>query len=155
MSARAASARPGAKRIGATVLGTVRLAGRTAELSRLRRTVAAWADACGLAEAATRRLVQAADEAAANAIEHGMSDPVHGRIVVSGRLDADGLTVHVRYRGPRFDPTTAPAPNAAEALRARAVHGYGLLLIRRLVAQVGYAYRRGVNEVRLTARRDG
>ena len=29
-----------------------------------------------------------------------------------------------------------------------------LLLIRRLVAHVGYGYRRGVNEVRLTARRD-
>jgi serine/threonine-protein kinase RsbW len=155
VSARAASARPGALRVGATVLGTVRLAGRTAELSRLRRAVEAWAGTCGLPEAAARRLVQATDEAAANAIEHGMSDPAHGRIVVSGRHDAEGLTVHVRYRGPRFDPTTAPAPGPAEILRARAPHGYGLLLIRRLVAQVGYAYRRGVNEVRLTARRDG
>ena len=139
----------------APLLGSVRLAARTAELSRLRRAVAAWAGACGIPEAAARRLVQATDEAAANAIEHGMADPVHGRIVVSARLDADGLTVHVRYRGPRFDPTTAPAPGAAEVLRARAAHGYGLLLIRRLVAQVGYAYRRGVNEVRLTARREG
>ena len=56
---------------------------------------------------------------------------------------------------PRPPAQTAPAPGAAEVLRARAAHGYGLLLIRRLVAQVGYAYRRGVNEVRLTARREG
>jgi serine/threonine-protein kinase RsbW len=136
-------------------LGTLRLAGRTAELSRLRRAVEAWAGVCGLSDAAARRLVQATDEAAANAIEHGMEDPTHGRIVVSARRDGDGLTIHVRYRGPRFDPTTAPAPGPAEALQARAKHGYGLLLIRRLVAHVGYAYRRGVNEVRLTARRDG
>ena len=146
--ARHRPARPGPRD-----LGTLRLAGHTAELARLRRAVTAWADVCGLAEAAARRLVQATDEAAANAIEHGMTDRAHGRIVVTARLDGDGLTVSVRYRGPRFDPTAAPAAAPAEALRARSVHGYGLLLIRRLVAQVGYAYRRGVNEVRLTARR--
>ena len=137
-----------------TRLGALRLAGRTAELARLRRAVAAWATACRLSDAAARRLVQAADEAATNAIEHGMADPARGRVSVEARLSADGLTVTVRYRGPRFDPTAAPAPAPAEALRARAVHGYGLLLIRRLVAHVGYGYRRGVNEVRLTARRD-
>ena len=135
-------------------LGALRLAGRTGELARLRRSVATWAEACRLSESAARRLVQATDEAATNAIEHGMEDPTHGRITVEARLSPDGLTVTVRYRGPRFDPTAAPAPAPAEALRARAVHGYGLLLIRRLVAHVGYAYRRGVNEVRLTARRD-
>ncbi len=138
----------------AGLVGTVRIAARTAELARLRDAVAAWADRCGLAEAAAHRLVQATDEAAANAIEHGMADTERGRIVVSARLDGDGLTVRVRYRGPRFDPTRADALAPAEALRARSAHGYGLLLIRRLVAHVGYAYLRGVNEVRLTARRE-
>lgn len=133
-------------------LGQLRLAGHTGELARLRRAVAAWAEASRLGEAAARRLVQAVDEAAANAIEHGLADRTRARIVAEARRTADGLTVSLRYRGPRFDPTAPPALSPAEALRARAVHGYGLLLIGRLVADVGYDYARGVNEVRLTAR---
>ena len=107
----------------------------------------------GLPEAAARRLVQAADEAAANAIEHGLTDPARRRIVVSAEPTPEGLTVCLRYRGPRFDPTAAPVAGPADALRQRAVHGYGLLLIRRLVAHVGHDYARGVNELRLTVRR--
>lgn len=142
-----------APRLGTLRLGALRLAGDTGELARLRRSVAAWASSCELGDVAARHLVQAADEAATNAIEHGMADRAHGRVVVEARWGPDGLTVVVRYRGPRFDPTAAPALSQNEALRTRATHGYGLLLIRRLVAHVGYAYRRGVNEVRLTARR--
>ena len=142
-----------APRLGTLRLGALRLAGDTGELARLRRSVAAWASSCELGDVAARHLVQAADEAATNAIEHGMADRAHGRVVVEARWGPDGLTVVVRYRGPRFDPTTAPALSQNEALRTRAKHGYGLLLIHRLVAHVGYAYRRGVNEVRLTARR--
>ena len=136
-------------------LGRLRLAGDTGELARLRRTVAAWAAACGLGEATARRLVQAVDEAATNAIEHGMADRARGRISVEATLGADGVTVAVRYRGPRFDPTGPPAVSPTEALQARAPHGYGLLLIGQLVSHVGYGYRRGVNEVRLTAARAG
>lgn len=134
-------------------LGTLRLAGTTAELARLRRAVGAWAEAAGLPEPAGRRLVQAADETATNAIEHGLADRARGRVVVEGIAGADGLTVVVRYRGPHFDPTATPAITPDEALRARAAHGYGLLLIRRLVDEVGYGYARGVNEVRLRVER--
>ncbi len=146
-------AAPRPERPEAPRLAPVRLAPRTAELARLRRTVAAWAAACRLPEAAARRLVQAVDEAAANAIEHGIADHARGRIVVSAEPTPGGLTVRLRYRGPRFDPTAPPAAGPAEALQRRAVHGYGLLLMQRLVAHVGHGYTRGVNEVRLTARR--
>ena len=132
-------------------LGVLRLAGHTGELARLRRSVAAWAEACRIGETAARHLVQAVDETATNAIEHGMADRARGRVTVEATLAPDGITVTVRYRGPRFDPTAPPALSPADALRTRALHGYGLLLIGRLVSHVGYAYRRGVNEVRLTA----
>ncbi|HEX8385500.1 MAG TPA: ATP-binding protein, partial [Rubricoccaceae bacterium] len=88
----------------AAPLGTLRLAGHTGELARLRRSVAAWAAACGLPETAARHLVQATDETATNAIEHGMADRAHGRVVVEAHAGPDGMTVTVRYRGPRFDP---------------------------------------------------
>ena len=114
--------------------------------------MAAWADAAGLTEARARRLQLAVDETVANAIEHGLGGGrAAGRVVVRGAPGDRSLTVTVRYRGARFDPTAAPAPAPEDALRARAAHGYGLHLIRRLVDRVDYRWDRGANEVRLTA----
>ena len=129
---------------------TLRVRGHTGELARVRRRVAAWARAAGLDEGPARRLQLAVDETVANAIEHGLQSAAH-RVVVRGAPGEGCLTVTVRYRGERFDPTAAPAPAPEDALRQRAAHGYGLHLIRRLVDRVDYRWDRGANEVRLTA----
>lgn len=131
---------------------TLRVAGTTSELARVRKAVSAWSAQAGLDEARTRRLQLAVDEAIANAIEHGMTDTSRGRITVSRSIQEGQVTITVRYRGDRFDPTVAPARPAAESLRQRAEHGYGLLLIRGLVDDAAYRYSRGVNEVQLTKR---
>ena len=128
---------------------TLRVRGETAELARVRRRVAAWAEAAGLAERPARRIQLAVDETIANAIEHGLASR-RGRVMVHGAPGRGGLTVTVRYRGERFDPTTAPAAPADRSLRERAEHGYGLHLIRRLVDRATYRWDRGVNEVSLT-----
>ena len=120
-----------------------------AELARVRRAVGAWAEAAGLDDRATHRAQLAVDEAVANAIEHGMQKD--GRVTVRGVPGRGRLAVTVRYRGPRFDPTTAPTPEPGQALRERAEHGYGLHLIRRL-AEVSYEWSRGANEVELVIR---
>ena len=130
---------------------SMRVRGDTAELARVRRRVGAWAEAAGLGDARARRLQLAVDEAVANAIEHGMDDG--GHVVVRGAPARGRLTVVIRYRGVRFDPTTAPAASPARALRQRAEHGYGLHLIRRLVDDVAYRWDKGTNEVRLTVER--
>ena len=126
---------------------TLHVRADTAELGRVRRRVGAWAADAGLAEAAARRLVLAVDETVANAIEHGLAPGA--RVTVRAETTPDDLTVTVRYRGTRFDPTTAPTPPAADALRKRAAHGYGLHLIRSLADGVGYRRDGGTNEVRL------
>ena len=126
---------------------TLHVRADTAELGRVRRRTRAWAAEAGLDEAATRRLVLAVDETVANAIEHGLGPGA--RVVVRAETAPQRLTVAVRYRGERFDPTTAPTPSAAEALRARAAHGYGLHLIRSLADAVAYRWHDGTNEVRL------
>lgn len=131
---------------------TLRVAGDTSELARVRKAVSAWSAEAGLDEARTRRLQLAVDEAVANAIEHGMDRSRPGPITVSRTLEDGQVTVTVRYRGDRFDPTAAPARPAADSLRQRAEHGYGLLLIRGLVDDAAYRYSRGVNEVQLTKR---
>ncbi|MDT0632685.1 ATP-binding protein [Rubrivirga litoralis] len=129
---------------------TLWVRGQTAELARVRRRVSAWAEASGLPARAGRRIQLAVDETVANAIEHGLG--AGRRVVVRGAPGRGGLTVTVRYRGARFDPTTAPTAPPDAALRARAKHGYGLHLIRRLVDDVAYRWDRGTNEVRLTVR---
>lgn len=129
---------------------TLRIRSDTAELARVRKRVAVWAEAAGLSKSTGRRLQLAVDEAVANAIEHGVTSE-RQRVMVQGAPRKGRLTVTVRYRGPHFDPTTAPAPPTRDALRQRAAHGYGLHLIRTLVDNVSYRRDRDVNEVQLTA----
>ena len=130
---------------------TLHVRADTAELGRVRRRVRAWAAEAGLAEAPSRRLVLAVDETVANAVEHGLGP--NARVVVRAEAAPEHLAVVVRYRGPRFDPTTAPAPPPADALRQRAAHGYGLHLIRSLADEVAYRWDGGTNEVRLVVAR--
>lgn len=129
---------------------TLRVRGHTSELARVRQRVAAWAEAARLPAGPARRLQLAVDETVANAIEHGM-DRGAGRVIVRGTPGRGRLTVVVRYRGERFDPTSAPTRPAHETVRQHATHGYGLHLIRTLVDEVAYRWDRGANEVRLTA----
>ncbi len=136
----------------ATLPQTLRVRGRTSELVRVRRCVAVWAKAAGLPDAQAHRLQLAVDETVVNAIEHGMDDAERGRVIIRGAPGRSGLTVTVRYRGDRFDPTSAPTKPARETVRQHAKHGYGLHLIRTLVDEVAYRWDRGANEVRLTAR---
>ncbi|MGB3542456.1 ATP-binding protein [Rubrivirga sp.] len=130
---------------------TLRVRSDTAELGRVRKRVAVWAEGAGLAERTAHRLQLAVDETVANAIEHGIEDD-RRRVVIQGTLSRGRLTITVRYRGPRFDPTTAKTQSTRVALERRAEHGYGLHLIRTLVDQVDYRRDGNVNEVRLTAR---
>ena len=135
---------------------TLRIPGQTSELARVRRCVAAWAAEAGLAEADARHLQLAVDETVVNVIEHGMAPQADGRITVRGAPEPGRLVVTVRHQGVRFDPVAALTPSAADALRQRAPHGYGLHLIRRLVDDVAYRFeggrdgQDGMNEVRLT-----
>ena len=130
---------------------TLRIPGRTSELARVRRHVEAWAEEAGLSEKAARQLRTAVDEAVANAIEHGLDD---ARETITLRSDARGdrLTITVRHRGERFDPTAPPVP-LAQVRDQRALHGYGLHLLRKLVDELDYRFDRGANEVRLVKRK--
>ena len=130
---------------------TLRIRGATSELARVRRAVGAWSASAGLSKRAARQMQTAVDEAVANAIEHGLADPERGRITVRGETGRTGLTVTVRHRGERFDPTVAPV-TLDDARRSRAVHGYGLHLLQRLVDDLAYEHRRGTNEVRMVKR---
>ncbi|HIG73769.1 MAG TPA: ATP-binding protein [Bacteroidetes bacterium] len=131
---------------------TLRIPGQTSELARVRRHVESWAREAGLSERAARQIRTAVDEAVANAIEHGIGDRAAETVTIQARAEAGGLAVVVRHRGDRFDPTAPPVP-LADVRKRRAVHGYGLHLLRALVDELGYTHSRGTNEVRLVKRK--
>ncbi|MEM6327095.1 MAG: ATP-binding protein [Bacteroidota bacterium] len=131
---------------------TLRIAGQTSELARVRQHVKTWAEEAGLSARAARQIQTAVDEAVANAIEHGIRDRPAETVVIQARAGRNGLSVTVRHRGDRFDPTEPPVP-LAEVRRQRAVHGYGLHLLRALVDEMGYTHSSGTNEVRLVKRK--
>lgn len=131
---------------------SLRIPGRTSELARVRRHVEAWAVEAGLSARAARQIRTAVDEAVANAIEHGIGDRHAETVTIEARAEAGGLAVTIRHRGDRFDPTVPPV-SLADARRQRALHGYGLHLLRALVDELGYSHSRGTNEVRLVKRK--
>ncbi len=130
---------------------TLTIPGKTSELARVRRHVEDWGAEAGLSTTQTRQLRTAVDETVANAIEHGLGDP-RDSITIRSVADASGLAVTVRHRGERFDPTQPPTP-LAEARERRAVHGYGLHLLKTLVDSLSYRFDRGANEVRMYKRK--
>ena len=131
---------------------TLCIPGQTSELARVRRHVEAWAEEAGLSTRAARQIRTAVDEAVANAIEHGIGDRAAETVTIRARAEADGLAVTIRHRGDRFDPTDPPVA-LADVRRNRALHGYGLHLLRALVDEMGYTHERGTNEVRLVKRK--
>ena len=111
-----------------------------------RRSVSAFAQACGFRGERLTDLELAAGEAIANAIEHG--NRLKGFFEVRCRFEGNVLTVEVKDRGQGFDVPAEPAPGPDKNLR-----GWGLFLMKNLLDRVSYFENgRGVRlEMRLPA----
>lgn len=125
---------------------TITIPASTAELARVRRAVKAWCREAKLPRRRVRALLHAVDETVANAIEHGVGEENSQSISITPVQSNDALSVIVTYEGAAFNPLNVDF-NTREALRMRRVHGYGLALCRRMVNDIRYHYRDGVNEV--------
>lgn len=66
-----------------------------------------------------------------------------GRIALTAQVDKEGLTVTVVDSGPEFDPRTVAEPEELQ------VHGYGLMIIRKLADEFGVSRSDGNNRWRL------
>ncbi|MGS2645513.1 anti-sigma factor RsbA family regulatory protein [Streptosporangium sp. LJ11] len=93
-----------------------------ADLSRMRRRVAAWAAASGLSDERAERLLLAVNEVVANAVEHGGG---HGEI----RLWTDGPAIGCDVTDPGHMDTPFPGylPPGLTGLR-----GHGLWVVRQV-----------------------
>lgn len=87
-------------------------------------------------------LVQAVDEAAANAIVHGYAG-LPGWIEVAIGLVGTDLVVTVEDGAPPFDPTSLPDPDMRTPALARGPGGMGIRLMRLATDAMDYRTRDG------------
>jgi serine/threonine-protein kinase RsbW len=112
-----------------------------AELDRLaevRQLVRDASRAAGARPGTVDDLVQAVDEAAANAITHGYAGDA-GWVEVAVRVSGNDLVVTLEDDAAPFDPTASPEPDMTVSALVRGPHGMGIHLMR--LATDGMTYR--------------
>lgn len=108
-------------------------------LSRIRRFVEEAGEDLGIPERDLYDLELAVDEACANIIEHGYQG-VGGKIEIQIQPLNGGVQVVIRDWGRPFDPEAIPVPDIAAPLENRPMGGMGLFLMRKIMAQVQFAF---------------
>ena len=96
----------------------------------------------------------AIEEAATNAVEHGLDQAADRHVTIRIDFRANAVTMEVEDAGPPFDPTTAPMTPLAETLDDAPAGGRGLRLLRGFADSMCYERRDGRNRLATIFRRD-
>lgn len=98
----------------------------------------------------------ALEEAVSNVMRHGGVDREALCIDVRLSLADDRIVLQLVDRGRAFDPLATPEPNLDAPLEERRAGGLGIVLLRRLTADLRYERAGGENRLQLTIpRADG
>jgi serine/threonine-protein kinase RsbW len=128
----------------------LRLEPLLSEIPRLIDWVEARCEASGVGGQIAMKLALALEEAAANAINHGLpSAPPPHRLAVRLGVDADTVVAEVIDSGRPFDPTAVPDPDLKSPLDERQLGGLGIHLMRELMDGVEYRRSGDTNILRL------
>ncbi|MEM1269418.1 MAG: ATP-binding protein [Bacteroidota bacterium] len=125
----------------------------TRNLGAVRNFVRQHAEASGFPAAAVQQMMLAVDEACSNVIRHAYSGDEQGRVEVEISIGPETFRVIIRDHGQAFKPSAYEPPNLYHSVKRRKGGGFGVHIMRRLMDEVEYATRGGVNEVRLTKHR--
>ena len=120
----------------------VRVPAELERLGEVRALVREVGAATGASQDAIDDLVQAVDEAAANAVVHGYAGQP-GWIEVTVEDAGSDLVVIVEDAAPTYDPTHVPEPDMTVPALVRGPGGMGLHLIRLATDRVAYRPRAG------------
>jgi len=103
-----------------------------------------------LVEDVTSRVILAVDEAVSNIIEHAYEEGRKDRIEMAITHDDKRVDILIRDFGKTFDPGKIAPPDMQEYIRVRRKGGLGIFLIRKIMDEVEYTFKEGVqNELRL------
>ncbi len=96
-------------------------------------------------------LALALEECGSNIVNHSLRRDAQQKFQVAIEHTGSAVTVELRDRGPKFDPTQVRAADPA-AGDDRAPGGWGIQLVRRYVDEIRYRREAGENVLRLTKR---
>jgi anti-sigma regulatory factor (Ser/Thr protein kinase) len=132
----------------------IALPGRLESLPALSDFIASAVDGFGIDAENAYRLQLAVEEAFINVIQHGVSGPQADPLDITVEVSrtASGFAAILRDQGHPFDPTTLPLPDLRPQLHKRRPGGLGVYLMRRLMDEVTYEVREGVNTLTLARR---
>ena len=97
----------------------------------------------------------AADEAASNIIEHAYEGVKNGVLEISCGVKDGAITIIMVDRGKSFDPSAIPPPDFKADLSERKIGGLGIFLMRKLMDEVHYEFRRDKSNVLTMIKRRG
>lgn len=127
----------------------------TAHLAEVRRIVEEAARAAAFAETEAHLIALAVDEAVTNVIKHSYSGgkkvEVEGKVDLFLSADGERLEVLVRDTGESINlKKLSEDLDIGEHVRQGRKSGLGIYLMRRIMDEVDYSFRRGeVNELRM------
>ena len=114
--------------------------------------VAAEARAWGLHPRRRMQLELAVEEAVVNVCLYAYEVPP-GEVLVRVSPEPDRFVVELVDEGVPFDPLAVEEPDLRAAAGEREIGGLGIVLVRRVMDEVGYAREGGRNVLRLVIRR--
>lgn len=113
------------------------------------------AESAGLDESAVFHCQIAVDEACTNIIEHGYKGEDRGEIEVACHVDPGVLRIELVDRAPPFDVTRVPEPQLNLPIEETTIGGLGIYFMKKMMDEVSFEHRNGVNRLVLVKRRAG
>lgn len=95
------------------------------------------------------KVVLAVDEALSNSIEHAYQFKKDGSIDISVESTPKQFRIAISNGGKRFKPEDVEAPDILKCIRDRQKGGLGIFLIRRVMDEVKYSSKDGLNQLLL------
>lgn len=129
------------------------LPAETSRLAEVRRIVEEAACAASFEVRMAHLIALAVDEAVTNVVKHSYKNIEPGMETVELLIESDenSLAVTVRDTGESFDPVkVSPVTDMREHVRCGKKSGLGIFIMRRIMDEVSYSFRRGeLNELRM------
>lgn len=123
------------------------LEARPESLAEIREFVLAAGQDVGMTAEAVRDLVLAADEIAANIVEHGYGSAQGGPIRVAFEVTGEEVRVAIEDEADCFDVATVSDPDLESDWQERQIGGLGWFLVRNLVDEIRHRPRTPVGNV--------
>jgi len=129
---------------------TLTIPSSTRFLEEVREFVATHAKDADFSEMVVEQIKMAVDEACTNVIEHSYEGKTEQKVDISVKIDSEKLVVIIRDTGREFDRKAYKEPDLIHFAKTKKSGGFGVHIMRKLMDDVEYRHRAGVNECCLT-----